>query len=129
MPRREDKPTLTLIEPGSAGGGGGPHRKLGKAGTALWGRVQSEYRIEDAGGSELLLQACSALDRAEALAERIAVDGETFRTRLGVPKSHPAIKDELAARAFVVRTLERLGITSENVKPVGRPGAVTSWSG
>jgi len=31
------------------------------------------------------------------------------------------LKDELAARSFVVRTLARLGITTEAIKPMGRP--------
>src|SRR5262249_21713181 len=31
-----------------------PPRKLGEAGESLWLRVQSEYRIEDVGGVELL---------------------------------------------------------------------------
>jgi hypothetical protein len=44
-----------------------------------------------------------------------------IRTKTGL-KAHPALRDELAARAFIVRTLERLGITIEAVKRVGRPG-------
>jgi hypothetical protein len=45
-----------------------PPRKLGDAGLSLWNRVQSEYGITDVGGVELLMQACLAADRAEALA-------------------------------------------------------------
>jgi hypothetical protein len=93
----------------------------------LWAAIQAEFGIADAGGIELLAQACAALDRAEALAEAIARDGEVVRTRAGVPKSHPAIKDETVLRAFVVRTLERLGVTVESVKPVGRPPKPLGW--
>jgi hypothetical protein len=84
------------------------------------------YRIEDEGGIELLAQACAALDRAEALAAAIAEDGAVIRTRSG-PKSHPACKDELACRAFVARTLERLGLNVEVVKSPGRPTKPLGW--
>jgi hypothetical protein len=106
---------LTLIHPAPIGIS--PPRALGAHGTALWNRVQAEYRIEDIGGIELLTQACQALDRAEALAAAIARDGEVIHTRTGVPKTHPAVKDELACRAFVVRTIERLGLNVEAIKP------------
>src|SRR5262245_56144784 len=119
MTRHRDEPSLTLVEPRSPQLPR-PPRKLGRHGLALWNRVQNEYVIADSGGVELLMQACAAVDRAETLAERIAADGEVVHTRTGLPKAHPALNDELAARAFVVRTLERLGVTSENVKTVGR---------
>src|SRR5262249_52316696 len=56
------------------------------------------------GGLQLLGEACAARDRAESLAEAIARDGAVVYSRAGVPKSHPAVKDELAARALVIRT-------------------------
>jgi hypothetical protein len=81
----------------------------------------SEYHIEDAGGRELLAQACAAVDRIEALAERITADGEVIDTPSG-PKPHPCLRDELALRSFVCRTLERLGFLNvEAIKPMGRP--------
>jgi hypothetical protein len=86
-----------------------------------------EYRIEDAGGIELLCQACAALDRAEALAAAIAEDGAVVHTRSG-PKSHPSCRDELQNRAFVVRTLERLGLNVEAIKSPGRPVHPSGWS-
>jgi hypothetical protein len=101
-------------------------QKLGKPGQALWDRIQNEYRIEDAGGIELLTQACFAADRAHSLAAIIARDGETIDTKIGL-KEHPCLKSEMAARSFVVRTLERLGLTLEAIKPVGRPSA--RWRG
>ena len=98
-----------------------PPRKLGLSGRALWDAVQREYRVEDAGGVELLVQACLASDRADALAARIDADGETILTKAGL-KAHPCLKDELAARAFICRTLQRLGLNLEPVRPTpGRP--------
>jgi hypothetical protein len=97
-----------------------PPRKLGTPGTALWNAVQAEFRIEDCGGIELLAQACAAADRAQSLAARIDQDGETIHTEHGL-KAHPCLKDELANRAFIVRTLEKLGVTLEPIRPIGRP--------
>jgi hypothetical protein len=78
---------------------------------ALWEAITSEYRVEDAGGVEMLTQACAAADRVEALAEQISRDGEIVHTRTG-PRSHPGLRDEVALRSFVVRTIEKLGPNS-----------------
>jgi hypothetical protein len=98
-----------------------PSRSLGKHGKALWDSVTAEYGIEDSGGIEMLTQACQSLDRAEELAAAIKRDGPIIRHK-GLIKDHPAIKHELAARSFVVRTLQRLGLDVEAVRGVGRPG-------
>jgi hypothetical protein len=103
-----------------------PPRKFGPAGESLWFRVQNEYQIGDVGGVELLTQACLAADRAEALAAVIEEDGERIVTKTG-PKDHPCLKHELAARSFVVRTLQRLGVTDEPIKTVGHPPQKTGW--
>ena len=104
-----------------------PPRPLGSYGTSLWDRGQREFAISDVGGIELLCQACTALDRAEVLAEAINKDGVTIYSRGGIPRSHPSIKDELQLRAFVVKTIERLGINFESIKPVGRPSNPVGW--
>ena len=119
MARTPDKPALSLVDPAATGIE--PPRSLGKHGRALWDSVQREYGITDRGGIELLCLACQALDGAEALTAAIARDGETYIHR-GVPKAHPALRDELARRAFVSKTLERLGLNVEAVKSRGRPG-------
>jgi hypothetical protein len=105
-----------------------PPRKLGEPGMELWNTVQAEYRIEDCGGVELLMQACLAADRAAALAAVIDQDGERIHTKSGI-RSHPCLRDELAARSFICRTLQRLGITDEVIKPVGRPTRPSGWEG
>jgi hypothetical protein len=119
------KPPLKLVQSSSATWQA-PPRTLGRHGRSLWDRIQSEYGVEDSGGLEMLLQACAALDRAENLRLEIDRDGEVIRTRSGV-KDHPALKHELANRAFVVRTLARLGLNFESVKSVGRPLQPTGW--
>ena len=112
-------PPLTVIGK-TAQNGPNPLRKLGAAGESLWFRIQSEYRIEDVGGIELLMQCCLAADRADELAAIIDQDGARIVTKTGI-KEHPLLKHELAARAFICRTLQRLGVTSEPLKSIGRP--------
>ncbi len=107
--------------------GTAPLRKLGEHGSALWARVMAEYQIADAGGVELLAQACGALDRAEALRDRIGRDGEIIDSQSG-PKAYPGLKDELGNRAFVTRCIARLGLDVEPVQRVGRP-ATRGYSG
>jgi hypothetical protein len=128
MARSAGNPPLSLVKPASTAIS--PPRALGAHGMALWNRIQAEYRIEDTGGIELLTQACQALDRAEELAAAIAHDGSVVYSRTGAPKTHPAVKDELACRAFLVRTIERLGLNVEAIKPtIGRPPNSTGWRG
>jgi hypothetical protein len=103
------------------GAGPQPSRTLGKHGQRLWSRIVSEFVIEDAAGIELLTQACQACDRAEALAGHVAEEGEIVRTPTGI-KAHPGIREELACRGFVVRTLQKLGLNYEPLRASpGRP--------
>jgi hypothetical protein len=100
-----------------------PPRKLGAPGLSLWDGVQSEFKVDDVAGRELLMQACEAADRVARFAEKINADGEIIETENG-PKAHPALKDELANRAFICRTLRQLGLNLEPIRSVGRP---TAW--
>jgi hypothetical protein len=82
--------------------------------------VHAEYNLADAAGIEVLAQACTSLDRAEALASEIAKDGAVIRAN-GLIKDHPGLKHELAARAFCVRSLHLLGLNFEPIRTPGRP--------
>jgi hypothetical protein len=65
----------------------------------------------------------------EALAAEVALDGPVVRSR-GGPRAHPALKELLATRSFVVRTLARLGLDVEPVRSTpGRPGNPIGWDG
>jgi hypothetical protein len=119
------KLTLTVVEPGAIGIV--PPRKLGKAGATLWAAVQKEYGITDIGGTELLAQICGATDRLEAIAESISTEGELIVTRSGM-RANPLIREETQLRAFVCRTLQKLGITQEPIKPIGRPPGSPGWT-
>jgi hypothetical protein len=90
--------------------------------------VQTEFHMADVDEIELLMQCCLAADRAEALAARINEYGQVIQTKQGL-KAHPCLKDEIAARSFICRTLQRLGITDELIKPVGRPPGAGGWGG
>src|SRR5215203_466287 len=108
------KPALKLV--GTADDPAAPPRNLGRHGLNLWRTIMTEYEIDDGGGREMLAQACVALDRAEECAAEVARDGIVVRTKHG-PKDHPALRHELANRAFVVRTLGKLGLAVEAIKP------------
>jgi hypothetical protein len=103
-----------------------PPRKLGRHGGDLWQSITSEYDITDSASVEMLCLACQSLDRAESLRELIDRDGEIIKTKHG-PKEHPALRHEIAARSFVVRTLTKLGLSYEPVKAVGRPNEGFGW--
>src|SRR5262245_21950011 len=98
-----------------------PPRPLGPAGLALWQAIQTDYSITDQGGIAMLLVGCQAFDRAERLRAQIDADGEVIRLRNGSVRAHPAIRDEVACRAQVMRAIEKLGLNYEAIKPVGRP--------
>ena len=89
-----------------------PPANLGPAGAKLWQSITREYRIDDAGGNEMLIQICATADRVEEYAATIARDGLTVRTKTGV-RDHPLLKHELAARAFITRALHRLNLDIE----------------
>jgi len=62
-----------------------PPRKLGDHGLSLWQSIQSEYRIDDAAGRELLTLICEASDRIAALGAKIEVPTIDGRALLKVP--------------------------------------------
>jgi P27 family predicted phage terminase small subunit len=125
MAKTPERPPFSIVSDERTGIS--PPRPLGSDGKALWDRVQREYAISDVGGVEILAQICAAEDRVEALREQINTDGAIIRTRNGL-KANPLLRDETALRAFIVRTIERLGLNIEAVKPPGRPpGGGLGW--
>jgi Phage terminase, small subunit len=122
-------PKLNLVTPSDpAAKGNVPPRKLGEHGMNLWNRVLGEYDITDVGGIELLTLTCEMLDRAETLRQQINNDGEVFMTRAGAMRENPLLRHELAARAFVAKNLQRLGLTLETTRPSpGRPSHGFGW--
>jgi hypothetical protein len=119
------KPPISLVT--SPPSGTVPPSQFGPQGRELWASITSEFDISDAGGVAVLKQVCEATDRIAQLSAQIAVDGPVVYVK-GCPKAHPALRDELANRAFVVRGLQKLGVNIEQTKPIGRP-PTSSWSG
>ena len=122
----DEKPPLTVVNLASSAPK--PPANLGPAGVSLWRSIMAEYDISDAGGRTLLEQAAAAYDRAERLRVEIERDGEIIRGRAGM-REHPALRGELASRAFICRTLQRLGINLEATRMTsGRPSG-PAWRG
>jgi len=118
---RKRGPNLHLIAEAPEPGAVEPPGKLDAVGLSLWRDITGAYEFNDRGSYETLFQACAAADRAAKLHELIDQDGEVIRSK-GVVRDHPALKHEIACRSFVVRTLARLGLDLEPLRPgPGRP--------
>jgi len=103
--------------------------ELGEHGQRLWQQVQSQFRVDDAGGVVLLTQICLANDRAARLKKLIDADGERVKKPDGTYRANPLLRDEIAARAFIARGIVQHGLNHEPKqhgpgRPAGRPGAV-----
>jgi len=88
---------------------------LGPAGKKLWQDITQEFTLETAAEVQQFYEACVMEDRAVQLRARIDAEGvmpETLR------RDHPLLKHELAARAFVVRTLANLFPPTPVEKPL-----------
>jgi hypothetical protein len=127
MASKTSKPPLSIVPPPTRTAIP-PPRKLGEAGRTLWDNLQTEFIFDNAGDIELLMQCCLAADRAQMLADLIERDGATIETEMGL-KAHPCLKDELAARSFVARCLQRLGVTEQRDAKIGRPAKSYGWRG
>jgi hypothetical protein len=125
MPEKPRKPPLAIVT-SPATTRLEPPRKLGEAGLSLWHSIQAEFAISDSGGAELLVQACQLSDRLATMAARIEADGVVIWGKTG-PREHPLLKAEIQTRALLVRTLQRLGVTDELVRPLGRPPRSIGW--
>ena len=91
MALKSMKPLMAVVVPSSPPSGINPPANLGPHGRSLWDRVTREYAIDDAGGIEILFQACAAADRAEELRAAIDRDGAIVQTRAGL-RDHPRVK-------------------------------------
>jgi hypothetical protein len=94
--------------------GDNPPPNLGKSGTILWQSIASEFRIDNAGLYETLLQICECKYTLDDIIGRKsrADDDKTFQALL---------KAEVGCRSFIVRGMQRLGVGK--VRGPGRPGS------
>ena len=112
-------PNLALVAAASEVVGAEPPGKLGAVGLSLWNDIVGSYEFNDRASYQVLFEACAASDRAASLRALIDQDGELIRSKTGV-RDNPLIKHELANRAFIVRSLMRLGLDLEPLR--GGPG-------
>ena len=79
------------------------------------------FEWSDPGSYEVLAQLCAARQRAERCRRIIDEQGEMVRGRDGF-RAHPLLREELGFRAFVVRSLAKLGLDLEPLRSgPGRP--------
>jgi hypothetical protein len=116
MSKNPHSPNLTLMEPD--GTGKQPRATLGPHGRKLWQKMSASVSSRDEAAKEALRQVCIATDRLAMIEKAIAHDGPTVTGRYGQLCEHPLLRLELSLRAFITRSLARLG---EERRPVGRP--------
>ena len=90
-----------------------PPADLGPAGKKLWQDITQDFTLETAAEVQQFYEACVMEDRAVQLRARIDAEGLVTKTY----RDHPCLKHELAARAFVVRTLANLFPSAPDEKP------------
>jgi len=83
-----------------------PPAELGARGRVLWAAFTADTVLEDSAEREMLRQICLVEDRVEQLAAMAETDARFLR-------------DELAARGFIARTLNRL--RTRHRTTLGRP--------
>jgi hypothetical protein len=104
---KDKDPRFTVIEPdgsthpGTVKTATAPAQADEPPGVRLWHRVMAERKQLNAGEHEILKQICQATDELETL--------------------ELSVKDSLALRAFIVRSLGRLGFCERDKRPIGRP--------
>src|SRR5262245_1064131 len=89
---------------------------LGVAGKKLWQDITREFTLESSAEVQQFYEACCMEDRAVKLRRHIDREGEMVEIR-GARRDHPCLKHELAARAFVVRTIANLFPSPPAEKP------------
>ena len=92
---------------------------LREAGRELWGRVQTEFAIDDGAGLALLAAACEALDRMREAQAALLADGLTVTDRYGCKKTHPCVAIERDSRNGMLSALRQLNL---DLAPTATPG-------
>jgi hypothetical protein len=114
-------PTLRVMRSHPVPTAPAPPSELGPTGLSLWRDILAAYEFGDRASIETLAQCCHAADRAARCRRQIDEDGELIRGRGGM-REHPLLRTEIQNRAFLVRTLAKLGLDLEPTHPTpGRP--------
>ncbi len=97
--------------------GPNPPAGAGKAGTALWRAVLTEYELEE---HELLLlrEAVRTVDVLDDLTARVAADGSVVESPQGT-KAHPALVEARQQRIALARLLAALRLPAGEESEAG----------
>jgi P27 family predicted phage terminase small subunit len=100
-------------------------KKLSREAKAWWGKIVSEWDLDDP-ALLLLESALEAFDRMREAQQMIAEDGAVIEDRFGQKKAHPATLIERDSKGTLLRTLRALNLDIEplNDRP-GRPAGST----
>lgn len=100
-----------------------PPKGLSAEAKRRWRAIQTEYRIADSAGLQVLTTYAEAFDRMRSAQQRIDKDGATYVDRFGQVKAHPLLPVERDARAAMLNALKCLNLDLEPLhdRP-GRPG-------
>jgi hypothetical protein len=125
MPKTPEKSPVSLVFPAKSPDS--PPDSLREAGRRVWADVVSAYDFTDPTGRILLEQLCAATDRLSEVSASIDAVGAVIRVR-GQPRPNPCLREELALRSYIGRTLNKLGIAYEPLQATpGRPRQVYDW--
>lgn len=101
-----------------------PPAHLSKPAKKFWAAIQSEYRITDSAGLQILTNAAECKDRAECARAEIDKTGLTLKNRLGGAIVNPLCAVERDARAAMINSLKALNLDLEPLRDkAGRPGS------
>lgn len=100
-----------------------PPAHLSKPAKKFWAAIQSEYKITDSAGLQILTNAAECKDRSEACRTEVEKTGLTIKNRMGGTIINPLVAAERDARAAMINSLKALNLDLEPLrdKP-GRPG-------
>jgi hypothetical protein len=90
----------------------------------MWRGIMEQVIIDDYASLELLQSVCEAGDIVAECERRVAEEGVTSATNTGLLREHPAVKTAIQYKAFISRSLARLGLLTEALKAVGRPAGM-----
>ena len=102
-----------------------PPKSLGREGRRFWSAIVREYRINDAGGLELLRTAAECRDlECDAMATA-KVEGFSTVDRYGQRRPHPLLSVARDARRLKLSALKDLHLDVEPIRTgPGRPGGI-----
>lgn len=95
-------------------------RHLTKESKRIWRRIAKHWELEET-EQVLLKVALEAYDRLQSARQKIADNGETYKTETGYVRENPLLKIEKEARSGFLQAWRMLDLGIDPPKEVGRP--------